>query len=956
MKCAGPGAAGGLFGVAGGLFGAPGGQPLRQNGRMLALRDCVGDRAAAAGRKACRLAEALHRGLRIPDGFVLLPDEPLPTPAQLEAALAALSAISGPVPAPPPGARSGAAAPPGPGPRFAVRSSAALEDQADRSAAGLFCSRVDVAAADVAAALAAVRASGESEAVRAYAGGPVKVAVLVQPMVAAERLGVLLLDDDGGDGDGAGAVCEERAPGTPEWGEVTVRSPSPAAGAGPDAGLDAAVDAELLGGARALAALLAAELGRTGPTLVEYARGPGAAVTFLQVRPAPRPPEDRSAAAWAGALPPPLAAHELVFDRDHNPDPLSAAQAGLVERLSPAPGASGDDGGDGAPGLVQAVVRGYLYYALPVAVAGVAGAAGAAGAAGLPLAALAERFRGEIAPAWEAALQPLEAKLAAADGALRPELQAWRAASLSSPKGRAGGQAEGRDALLPGLLTELLPAVSLDAALAAYAAVFRRYVGELSPSLRRARAHLDQLLRSNLGEPLSRHGELVAALGGVQLERLQALWELGRAGAEADALRRYLARHGAWAPAWDVACACDDERPEPVRQQALRLGRDPRSPRERHEAAQAPFPTVFAANDGMALGAVEFERPVARWQAEARIGLAGVEQHQQGSMAATWAPDVGAEHAAHAVAPVLRLHRVAGAAPPGQVGQAAFVGQAGVPAVGQRQPAPRGMLAGDGGGSSRLGAGRAVGRVLAQVLGRALRHQLAAALPALGAEVDDPVGTADHVQVVLDDDQRMPGVEQLAQRPHQLGDVVEMQAGGRLVEEEERAAFADALRGRGRLGQETRQLQALRLAAGQRGDRLPEAHVFQADVDDGLQLGDDLAVVREELDGFADGQVQHVGHRQLPRPAHQLDLQHDAAEAAAVAVGAAQVDVGEELHLHVLEAAAAAGGAAAVAGIEAEHAGAVVALDGQRCLGEQLAHLVPDAEEGGGRLAHLAVP
>ncbi|MFO0573646.1 MAG: PEP-utilizing enzyme [Polyangia bacterium] len=536
---------------------------------MLALRDCVGDRAAAAGRKACRLGEALRRGLRVPDGFVVLPDEPLPTPAQLEAALVAL------VPAPSAGAGPGVA-PPGPGARFAVRSSAALEDQADRSAAGLFCSRVDVAAADVAAALAAVRESGQSEAVRAYAGGPVKVAVLVQPMVAAERLGVLLLDDD--NDEGAKAVCEERAPGTPEWGEVTVRSLGPAR----DAGLDAELDAEILKGARALAAQLAAELGRSGPTLIEYARGgPGAAVTFLQVRPAPRAPEDRAVAAWAGAVPPPLAAHELVFDRDHNPDPLSAAQAGLVERLSPEP-AAGGDGGDGGPGLVQAVVRGYLYYALPVSAAG---AMGAAGPAGLPLAALAERFRGEIAPAWEAVLQPLEAKLAAADGALRPELQAWRAASLSPTDGRAPVPPE----LPPELLDELLSEVSLDAALGAYAAVFRRYVGELSPSLRRARAHLDQLLRANLGEPLARHGELVAALGGVQLERLQALWELGRAGAEADALRRYLAHHGAWAPAWDVACACDDERPEPVRQQALRLGSDPRSPRERHEAAQGPF-------------------------------------------------------------------------------------------------------------------------------------------------------------------------------------------------------------------------------------------------------------------------------------------------------------------------------------------------------------------------------
>src|SRR5256885_6511816 len=32
------------------------------------------------------------------------------------------------------------------------------------------------------------------------------------------------------------------------------------------------------------------------------------------------------------------------------------------------------------------------------------------------------------------------------------------------------------------------------------------------------------------------------------------------------------------------------------------------------------------------------------------------------------------------------------------------------------------------------------------------------------------------VEVVLDDDQRMPGLQQLAQRAHELGDVVEVQA------------------------------------------------------------------------------------------------------------------------------------------------------------------------------------
>jgi hypothetical protein len=52
----------------------------------------------------------------------------------------------------------------------------------------------------------------------------------------------------------------------------------------------------------------------------------------------------------------------------------------------------------------------------------------------------------------------------------------------------------------------------------------------------------------------------------------------------------------------------------------------------------------------------------------------------------------------------------------------------------------------------------------------------AAGVAAFGAEVDQPVAGADHVEVVLDHHQRVAGIQQLAQGAHQLGDVVEVQA------------------------------------------------------------------------------------------------------------------------------------------------------------------------------------
>ena len=64
-------------------------------------------------------------------------------------------------------------------------------------------------------------------------------------------------------------------------------------------------------------------------------------------------------------------------------------------------------------------------------------------------------------------------------------------------------------------------------------------------------------------------------------------------------------------------------------------------------------------------------------------------------------------------------------------------------------------------------------------------EHLPAALAAFGAEVDDPVGGANHVEVVLDHHQGVAGGDETAEGPQQLGDVVEMQAGGRLVEEKQ---------------------------------------------------------------------------------------------------------------------------------------------------------------------------
>ncbi|SQA72392.1 Uncharacterised protein [Burkholderia mallei] len=238
------------------------------------------------------------------------------------------------------------------------------------------------------------------------------------------------------------------------------------------------------------------------------------------------------------------------------------------------------------------------------------------------------------------------------------------------------------------------------------------------------------------------------------------------------------------------------------------------------------------------------------------------------------------------------------------------------------------------------------------VVGRARAQHEAAAVAAFRAEIDQPVGRADHVEIVLDHDQRMAAREQLAERLHQLRDVVEMQPGGGLVEHEEprprdarlfRDDAAPVARLRG-FREKARQLQALRLAAGQRRHRLAELHVFEADVDDRLQHAQHVGVGGETRRGLADGQIEHVGDAERAPAALDPHFEDLGPVAAAVAVRATQVDVAQELHLDVLEAGAAAARAAAVAGVEAEGARAVAALQRKRRLREQLADLVERAD------------
>src|SRR5580693_1077438 len=108
--------------------------------------------------------------------------------------------------------------------------------------------------------------------------------------------------------------------------------------------------------------------------------------------------------------------------------------------------------------------------------------------------------------------------------------------------------------------------------------------------------------------------------------------------------------------------------------------------------------------------------------------------------------------------------------------------------------------------------------------GRALGYDAAAAFAAFGAEVDDPVGLFDDVEVMLDDQHGVAETDQTLEHVQEFANVVKVQAGGGFVEDVESAAGLA-------LGEFAGQLDTLGFAAGESGGGLAEGDVAKTDLD-----------------------------------------------------------------------------------------------------------------------------
>src|SRR5690606_6160116 len=121
---------------------------------------------------------------------------------------------------------------------------------------------------------------------------------------------------------------------------------------------------------------------------------------------------------------------------------------------------------------------------------------------------------------------------------------------------------------------------------------------------------------------------------------------------------------------------------------------------------------------------------------------------------------------------------------------------------------------------------------------------------------------------------------------------------------------------------------ALGLAAGKGVERLPQLEIAQTDVGQRLEQPDDLPVALRvargqtpglpvESERLPDTEIENVGDRF----AQIVDVEGGRLVATPVAIGTSDVDVGEELHLHLLTTGTGTAIAAPFARIEGKEAG-----------------------------------
>jgi rifampicin phosphotransferase len=263
---------------------------LTSTGLVLALDEVGSADAARVGRKAATLGELRRAGFPVPDGVVFTTEALARTlaAAGLDAGAAPDQVEAAPLPGEVAAAIEAVAGRLGGGP-LAVRSSGVDEDLPGASYAGQYETVLGVSAGELAAAVRRCWASAFAPHVAAYrrargAGREVAMAVLVQPLVAAEAAGVAFSADPvTGDRDtvvvnAVRGLGDRLVAGTASPDEWMVRGGEATCRAAPEAAIDAGVAARVAALARRVEARLGA------PQDIEWALA-GGELVLLQARP-----------------------------------------------------------------------------------------------------------------------------------------------------------------------------------------------------------------------------------------------------------------------------------------------------------------------------------------------------------------------------------------------------------------------------------------------------------------------------------------------------------------------------------------------------------------------------------------------------------------------------------------------------------------------------------------------
>ena len=199
------------------------------------------------------------------------------------------------------------------------------------------------------------------------------------------------------------------------------------------------------------------------------------------------------------------------------------------------------------------------------------------------------------------------------------------------------------------------------------------------------------------------------------------------------------------------------------------------------------------------------------------------------------------------------------------------------------------------------------------------------------------VGVLHNVEVVLNDDDRIAGIDEFLEHLEQRRYVLEGQAGGGLVEDIERPAG-------GTLGKLGGQLDPLGFTTRKRGRGLAEVDIAEPDIVQRFQLTFKSRKILEERQRLGYRHVEHLGDILALEP----DFQSLAVITLTVADLTGHGDIGQKLHLNLDKAVAAASLAASSLDIERETPGPVTAQAGFGDGGEKLADRREQAGIGGG--------